>query len=74
GGRDRIFLSYQQSWSFVDYLLDAYGRDAVGAFYLAAGQGSQGDPGTTRARLDVAARAVFGAPVASLVAAWRAGI
>jgi hypothetical protein len=74
GGRDRIFLSYQQSWSFVDYLLDAYGRDAVGAFYLAAGQGSQGDPGTTRARLDVAARAVFGAPVASLVATWRAGL
>lgn len=72
GDRDDIFLSYQRAWSFVDWLADEFGTAAVGAFYLAAGQGSVGEPGTAEALVDRAAREVFDRPLADLLAAWRA--
>lgn len=74
GGRDDIFLSYQRAWSFVDWLVEQHGQDAVGAFYAAAGVESAGRPGTSGARLDAAATQAFGAPLAELVAAWRASL
>lgn len=71
GDRDSIFLSYQRSWSFVDWLVEQYGRQAVGTFYAAVGQGSVGRPGTAMAQADAAAVEVFGQPLPTLVAAWR---
>ena len=72
GGRDRIFLSYQVAWAFVDHLVATYGADAVGAFYAAAGRGAVGRPGTEDHHVDRAAREVLGASMEELVAAWRA--
>ena len=72
GGRDRIFLSYQVAWAFVDHLVATYGVDAVGAFYAAAGRGAVGRPGTEAHHVDRAAREVLGASMQELVAAWRA--
>ncbi len=74
GGRDRIFLSYQQAWSFVDWLASEHGEDQVGAFYEAAGRGGVGRPGTVAALMDQATMEVFGASLDALVAAWRASL
>ncbi len=71
GGRDGIFLSYQLAWKFVDHLVDTYGADAVGTFYAAVGRGSVGRPGTEQFHVDRAAREVFRAPLAELLARWR---
>jgi hypothetical protein len=73
GGRDRIFLSYQLAWSFVEHLRATYGSDAVAAFYAAAGRGAVGQPGTEEYHVDRAAREAFGAPLADLIETWRAG-
>ena len=72
GDRDSIFLSYQRAWSFVDFLLEEFGRDRLGQFYAAAGQGSAGRPGTGAALVDAAAREVLDAPMDELVERWRA--
>lgn len=72
GDRDSIFLSYQRAWSFVDFLADRHGTEAVGAFYRGVGQDSVGTPGTARAVVDRAARAAFDASLDELVTAWRA--
>lgn len=74
GDRDDTFLSYQRSWSFVDWLQQRHGTETVGAFYRAVGQGAAGTPGTDDARVDRAARAVFDAPFTELVAQWRASL
>lgn len=71
GGRDRIFLSYQLSWAFVDHLADRYGSDDVARFYEAVGRGAVGEPGTEQWHLDRAAREVLGAPLSALVDEWR---
>lgn len=72
GGRDRIFLSYQQAWGFLDHLVARFGRDQVARFYEAVGEGSEGRPGTEAWHVDRAAEEVLGAPLAALVDAWRA--
>ncbi|MBW3621662.1 MAG: basic secretory family protein [Actinobacteria bacterium] len=72
GGRDRIFLSYQLAWSFVDHLRDRHGTDAVARFYAAVGAGGIDGPGTTAYVVDRAATEVFGASLAELIAGWRA--
>lgn len=72
GGRDRIFLSYQLAWAFVDHLVDAHGVEAVGDFYVTAGREAAGRPGTEQFHVDRAAREVFGASLAELLDAWRA--
>lgn len=72
GGQDRVFLSYQLAWSFLDHLIDAHGAEAVGRFYVEVGRGSVGQPGTTTHLVDRAAREVFDSPLADLVADWRA--
>lgn len=72
GDRDSIFLSYQRAWSFVDWLVDEHGDQAVGQFYAAVGQGGAGEPGTDAARMDAAATEVFGQPLRALVETWRA--
>lgn len=72
GGRDRIFLSYQLSWAFVDHLVATRGADAVGAFYAAVGRGAVGRPGTEQHHVDRAAREVFGVSLDELLDAWRA--
>jgi hypothetical protein len=71
GGQERIFLSYQLAWSFVDHLVREHGADTVAAFYAELGRGSVGRPGTEPWHVDRAARAVFGAELAELRAAWR---
>lgn len=71
GGRDRIFLSYQLSWSFVDHLVDRHGASAVARFYVAAGRGAIGEAGTRQWHLDRAATEVFGASLDELVEQWR---
>lgn len=71
GGRDRIFLSYQLAWDFVDHLVDTYGAEAVGTFYASAGRGSVGRAGTEQFHVDRAAREVFAAPLAELLDRWR---
>lgn len=72
GGRDRIYLSYQLSWAFVDHLVDVHGAQAVAAFYAAVGRGAIGRPGTERHHVDRAAREVFGASLDALLDQWRA--
>lgn len=72
GGRDRIFLSYQLAWAFVDHLVDTHGVEAVGEFYVAAGRQAAGRPGTEQFHVDRAAREVFGTSLAELLDAWRA--
>lgn len=72
GGRDRIFLSYQLAWAFVDHLVDTHGVQAVGAFYVAAGRQAVGRPGTEQFHVDRAAREVFGTSLADLLETWRA--
>lgn len=72
GGRDRIFLSYQLAWSFVEHLVEVHGADAVGRFYAAVGRGSVGEPGTEAFHVDRAAREVLGEPFDALVDGWRA--
>lgn len=71
GGRDRIFLSYQLAWAFVDHLVARHGAEAVGRFYAAVGRGAVGRPGTEQHHVDRAAREVFGASLDDLVASWR---
>lgn len=72
GGRDRIYLSYQLAWAFVDHLVATYGARAVGDFYAAAGRGAVGEAGTEQYHVDRAAREVLGASLAELVARWQA--
>lgn len=72
GGTQRIHLSYQAGWSFLDHLVDRFGAARVGAFYLAAGQGNIGEPGTRSYLVDRAARGVFDQSLDELVDAWRA--
>lgn len=71
GGRDRIFLSYQQAWSFLDHLRDVHGDDAVARFYAEVGARSREPVGTERRRVDDAAMAVFGRTLDGLKAEWR---
>lgn len=71
GGRERIFLSYQLAWSFVDHLVRTRGADEVAAFYAELGRGSVARPGTEPWHVDRAAREVFGADLAALRAEWR---
>jgi hypothetical protein len=73
GGRDRIYLSYQLAWSFVDWLRRTYGSGAVARFYVAAGEGSLRQAGTEAWHIDRAAREVFGRSMAELRDAWRVG-
>jgi len=72
GDRDSIFLSYQRAWSFVDWLVEQHGAQAVGRFYAAVGEGSIGEPGTAAARVDAAAVEALGQALPDLVEAWRA--
>lgn len=72
GGRDRIFLSYQAAWAFVDHLVATHGAAVVGEFYASVGRGAVGEPGTERYHVDRAAREVLGASLDELVAGWRA--
>ena len=71
GSRDRIFLSYQLAWSFVDHLADRYGDEMVAEFYAAAGAGAIGEPGTEAWHVDRAAREVFGRSLEELREEWR---
>lgn len=72
GGRDRIFLSYQLSWAFVDHLVTSYGVEAVGEFYAAVGRGAVGQPGTELYHVDRAGREVLGGSLEELLERWRA--
>lgn len=73
GGRDRIFLSYQSAWSFVDHLRRRFGSQLVGDFYAEVGRGSVGQPGTEVYHVNRAAREVFGESLEQLVDVWRQG-
>lgn len=72
GDSERIHLSYQLAYSFVEYLRSRDGEVAVARFYAEAGEGADGQPGNTAWHLDRAAREVFGASLSQLVAGWRA--
>lgn len=72
GSSERIHLSYQLAYSFVEYLRSRHGEVAVARFYAEAGEGADGQPGNTAWHLDRAAREVFGAELEQLVARWRA--
>lgn len=71
GSRDRIFLSYQLAWSFVDHLADRFGEEQVARFYASAGEGAVGEPGTEAWHVDRAAREVFGLTLDELRDSWR---
>lgn len=71
GGQQRIFLSYQLAFSFVDHLVDRFGVETVARFYRELGRGSVGEPGRERWHVDRAARTVLGAPLDELRAGWR---
>jgi len=71
GGEDRIFLSYDLSYSFVGFLVATYGVDAVADLYAAVGEASAGRPGTAAWQLDAAARDVLGSSMDELVEDWR---
>ncbi len=71
GGRDRVYLSYQLAWSFVDHLVARFGAEAVGNFYATVGQGSIGNPGTEAFHLDQGAREVFGVSMDDLITSWQ---
>jgi hypothetical protein len=65
-----VFTAYQLSWSFVSHLVDRYGAEAVGRFYVEVGRGSVGHPGRRPYHLDRAARAVFEAGFEELWREW----
>lgn len=71
GGRERILLSYQLSYSLFTHLVDRFGEDAVAEFYGELGRGSVGEPGRRAYHVDRAARAVFGEDLAALRASWQ---
>ncbi len=70
GGRDRIFLSYQLSWSFADHLADRFGEAVLAEFYRALGRGAVGEPGRETHHVDRAAREVFGIGLEELAVGW----
>lgn len=70
GGRERIFLSYQLAYSFLDFLVDTRGAEAVGRLYAAAGRGAVGEPGRQSWHVRRAVREVFGQGLEDLRAAW----
>jgi hypothetical protein len=72
GSRDRIFLSYQLAWSFVDHLTRRFGAEEVARFYATVGAGGIDRAGTEAYHVDRAAREVFDAPLTTLVEEWRA--
>lgn len=74
GGRDRIFLSYQTAFAFVDWLVDQHSPEQVARFYEELGRGSVGEPGTEAYHVDRAALDVFGADIAALRERWRASL
>jgi hypothetical protein len=74
GGQSRVFLSYQQAWSFVDHLAATYGVERVAAFYAAAGSGAVGLAGSEHWLLDRASREVFGVALADLETDWAASL
>ncbi len=74
GGQSRVFLSYQQAWSFVDFLVREFSVEAVGVFYRAVGRESVGEPGSEDHRLDVAAREAFGRSYVELQDAWSSDL
>jgi hypothetical protein len=71
GGRERVLLSYQLSYSLFTHLTDTYGEDAVAEFYGELGRGAVGEPGRRAHHLDRAARSAFGATVDELRADWE---
>lgn len=71
GGRDRIFLSYQTAFAFIDWLVSTYSEEQVAEFYRALGRGAVGEPGTEAWHVDRAAREVFGMGILELRGAWR---
>jgi hypothetical protein len=70
GDRDRIWLSYQLSFSFADYLVGAYGEEALARFYASLGRGSVGEPGRRAYHLDRAAEEVYGRSLDELRTEW----
>jgi hypothetical protein len=70
GGRDRILLSYQASYSFFEYLAERFGEDTVASFYAEVGTGSIGEPGRPPHHVDRAARSAFGEDIATLREEW----
>lgn len=73
GGRQRIQLSYQLAWSFVDHLRARYGTERVARFYAAVGAGAIGQPGTEAWHVERGAREVFGAGLSDLTTSWQGG-
>lgn len=74
GGQSRVFLSYQQAWSFVDHLVRSFGAEAVADFYAKAGAGSVGMAGSASWLLDRAATDAFGRSLEELRQAWLADL
>lgn len=70
GGRDRVLLSYQVSYSFFDHLADRFGEDALARFYAELGRGSVGEPGRRDHHLRRAARTAFDADLDDLREEW----
>lgn len=71
GSRDRIFLSYQAAWGFVDWLVDTHGTDQVARFYAALSDDAD-RPGTDAWHLNDAAIEIFESTFEALVSAWVA--
>lgn len=71
GGRERILLSYQLSYSLLTHLVDRFGEEAVAEFYRELGRGSVGEPGRREYHIDRAARTAFGEDLAALRSSWR---
>lgn len=69
GSRDRIFLSYQSAWGFVDWLVATHGTDRVAAFYAALSDEAD-RPGTDAWHVNDAATEVFGSSMDALVSSW----
>ncbi|HEX9888869.1 MAG TPA: hypothetical protein VGA69_05290 [Nitriliruptorales bacterium] len=72
GGRDRIFLSYQLAYSFVSFLVDTYGVDAVARWYRELGRGSVGRPGRESWHVQRSVQEVFDLPLDELRQQWAA--
>ena len=70
GGRDRIFLSYQLSYSFVDWLIDTFGVETVARWYEELGRGSVGEPGSEAWHVRRSVEEAFGVPLDELRRRW----
>lgn len=74
GSRERIHAAYDESASFIAFLVDRFGREPTARFYRAVGRETPVSFGTPEYHLDRASRTTFGVAFDDLEARWAATV